>query len=1151
MTDGTLRLRERHCLAQYFFRFFLLLFLFLPGASPAFAQADTGSISGVVTDAQGAAIPQAVLTATRVESNATVTVKANGQGEYIFPSLQTGHYSLSVQVDGFAPETRQGYELNDGSAFSVNFSLHPGGASDQVIVTSEVGEMVNTQSGQVEHIIDGETVRDLALNGRNYLDLLATLPGSVTPDPTNAMDEITSGTTTSTVLNGMRATANGLYIDGTINKDISTNGTQFNNVGIDFIEHVSVQTSSFSAQWGDSGGPTINVVTRSGTNRVHGSAFELLRNNYLDAASYFSRNATTFQAIPNHLRFNDFGGAVGFPILHDKLFFFVGTEWKTIAQTSLPTTVSLPVLAAVQGNFTTTRNTCGLKNVPALQIAINTTTCDISNLITPFGKGIQQIYQRIISKATSYAGTNCGADGCTAASNSIFELAQPYTNHEEVARVDWTISPRDILYARFIEDTHNRTNPLGSGSLPTSSYFEHVPANNALVSYTHVVSPNSTNEIAVAGLWTVVRQTPAGDDWQKSFYGLAYEDLFTGYGPKLGIPSVSVAGYTAYKSDSFLVKAHTTYLQVKDLYSLVQGRHSLKFGGLYGRNRRDQNGQPNAYGAASFTTVSSTYTTGDPLADALLGNFQEYTESAYNTYGLFRMSQASAFVDDVWRASRGLSIDAGLRYEWTTPWTTVYDNIASFYPQFYDPAAAVTVNADGTIVANSGNLYNGLRRAGNGVSSRYLAEVPTANDTAVLNVPTIGKRGFYKSQRAFAPRLSFAYDPTGRGTLAIRGGAGLFYDMPQGSIAYSALNSPPYLPSSTIDNGNMDKLSSISAQQGTRPFGAIYATNPDIQRAYVYQYNLGVQKQLSKAIFFEVNYIGNQARHLLHNPDINGVDPAAEHLAYQSNPNMNINSVRPYKGYSSIYMYRSDADSNYNGLQVSANRRFGKARFSAAYTFSKALTTASSDNEVPLYAAYSKTYSYSYATYDRRQVVTSTFSLTAPTIHRGWRAIDGAIGNWLFTGAVRYQSGIRQTPYGNDPYGVVNRAVYHGYPVQYGHSAAQWWNTINTGDVINFEAPDQGQVGNSPKGIILGPALFNVDLSARKNFSIRDRYKLTVNLDAFNLTNHPQFGSPSVNVNSGTNYYVPNTTNTLDYKSIAITSSGRPRNLQAGLRLNF
>ena len=213
--------------------------MILLGTRLAGAQADTGSISGIVTDTQGAVIAGVPVTATRVESNAVVTVKSNGRGQYIFPSLQTGHYSISVKVDGFAPETKQGYELDDGTAFSVNFSLHPGGIENQVIVTSEVGELVNTQSGQVEHIIDGETVRDLALNGRNYLDLLGTLPGSVNSDPLDAMDEITTGSTTTITLNGMRATANGLYIDGTINKDISTNGTQFNDVGIDFIDHAS------------------------------------------------------------------------------------------------------------------------------------------------------------------------------------------------------------------------------------------------------------------------------------------------------------------------------------------------------------------------------------------------------------------------------------------------------------------------------------------------------------------------------------------------------------------------------------------------------------------------------------------------------------------------------------------------------------------------------------------------------------------------------------------------------------------------------------------------------------------------------------------------------------------------------------------------
>ena len=332
--------------------FFLPVFLVLLGlASPAaWGQADTGRISGVVKDQTGAVVVKATVVATRIETGETNTVKTDAAGEYAFPTLRAGHYSIEVTMTGFDPQTHEGMELDDGSALTQNFAMTIGSKQEITVVTG-MADAVNTQTGEVSHVIDGDTVRDLALNGRNYLDLLGTLPGSVQAGLGDAISETTSGSTTNINLNGARATANGLYIDGFINKDIGSNASQFNNVGIDFIEHIKIQTSSFSSQYGSAAGPTINVVTRSGANSIHGSVFEFIRNNYLDAANYFSRNAVTYQAIPTHLRYNDFGFALGGPIVHDKLFFFIGTEWKLIAQQSSPVAQTLPLQSQLAGNF--------------------------------------------------------------------------------------------------------------------------------------------------------------------------------------------------------------------------------------------------------------------------------------------------------------------------------------------------------------------------------------------------------------------------------------------------------------------------------------------------------------------------------------------------------------------------------------------------------------------------------------------------------------------------------------------------------------------------------------------------------------------------------------------------------------------------------
>jgi hypothetical protein len=449
------------------------------------AQADTGRIAGTVTDAEGALIPHVAITVTREGTNTVTKGLTDARGEYVFPALQVGTYSIAAKSAGFVGESKQGYVLNDGGALTVNFVLTVGGDTQQIIVTADSNELVNTQSGTIEHIIDGDTVRDMALNGRNYLDLLGTLPGSVananwstTSQPPDAMSTTMNGTIGNVVLNGVRSTANGLYIDGVINKDIGSNGSQFNNIGIDFIEHVSAQTSSFSAQWGSSAGPAINVVTRSGTNQLHGTLLENIRNNIVDANQYFATKTT-------HLRFNDAGLALGFPIIKDKLFFFGGNEWKFIEMASAPSPQTLPTRANLQGNFinaASTTGSCDIKSVSNVNFTVPS-NCNIANQITNFGHGVANLYSAILDQAATITTDSNGRGYDT------FSLPDSYRNEEYIARVDWMISPHQNAYARWVTDAFRHYKALGgSALLPTNPVIQHTPANNAVISYTNTIS---------------------------------------------------------------------------------------------------------------------------------------------------------------------------------------------------------------------------------------------------------------------------------------------------------------------------------------------------------------------------------------------------------------------------------------------------------------------------------------------------------------------------------------------------------------------------------------------------------------------------------------------------------------------------------------
>jgi hypothetical protein len=1234
MKSGSVQLRKRNLIGSLARLLLVLALLAAGGSVHAWGQADTGRIAGVVKDSTGAVVPGATVTATHVETGEVATAKTDAVGGYTFASLIAGTYNITVTAKGFGTTSNQGYVLTDASAITASFELKPASNTEEITIVTTSVDQVNTQTGEVSHVIDGDTVRDLALNGRNYLDLLGTLPGSVQAGLGDAISETTSGTTTNINLNGARATANGLYIDGFMNKDIGSNAAQFNNVGIDFIDHVRVQTSAFSAQYGQAAGPTINVVTRAGANKVHGTLFEFIRNSAVDATNYFSRNATTYAPIHAHLRYNDFGGALGGPIViphvfdgHDKLFFFIGTEWKLIAQQDQPAGQTLPLLSQLAGNFGTA-GACGL---PAkITVFVNSQStqvptpanCNISQYITSFGQGFINEENYVISQATSYAGVACTTTGCSNNGNTIYELPQPFRNHQYVARVDYTISRRQSIYGRWFADTRRTTNPIGDGATPVTPYHDETPANNVLISHSLVVSPSAVNEISFGALFSSINNQPYGTSWLRSSYGYSYQPYYVN-SFKVGVPSISLYGYSSLDSDSYMNRYHPSYFQLQDIYTLVIARQTLKFGALIGRNRADVNGKANYTGGPSFTPTLSASTTGNAIADAELGNFQDYAEAPTDTFGQFRLTSYAAYVDDIWRAASKLSLNFGLRFEHLTPWTAVQDNLSDFYPNLYDPTQAVQVNTIGTVTAGIGNANNGLRRAGSGVPKNQQFRVPTATLPNTLAVPTSGSRGFYNGQYVFMPRVGFAYDLNGNGQTAFRGGVGLYYDTPQANSNFSTLILPPYSPNINVENGNMDNIASYANQ--LYPFAAMYTLDPKFQRTYVYQYNFGIQQQFPNNFFFQLNYVGAEGRHLLRHPDINGVDPTVEDCvvaafdavkatvpvldwmrqytsatlpttttgylvtggtpvsvplngssACASLPPATSNGYGGYAGYDAIYQWRSDVDYNYNALQANLNRRVGKGRFTLTYTFAKTLSTGSADGDVDHIELYSKKYNYGPTSFDRRNVVTSTYIVQAGPLQGHNIVMREALASWMLTGTARYQGGTYNTVSGTDELGVASRANYCGYPILYNHTAANWFYTadpssaqITGAGLANFTAPTVYApshftstaaspcggnytvgVGDAPVGNVIGPNLINFDVSARKTFELSPRYRITVNLDAFNIFNHPNFSVPYLNVNSVT---TPNGSANVPTTGqwLGIGSAGRPRNISGGARLYF
>ena len=374
---------------------------------------------------------------------------------------------------------------------------------------------------------------------------------------------------------------------------------------------------------------------------------------------------------------------------------------------------------------------------------------------------------------------------------------------------------------------------------------------------------------------------PIGEGWKRETYGFTFPQLYGGGTYENSIPNVTISNVASFRGANGALRSPTWDYSFSDTLTWSKGAHTLAVGGLFIYNTKDQNGRSEYTGNVHFATGSNTKTTGNAFADALLGNFRSYEEAQFDPVGYFRFHQFEAYVSDDWRVGNRLTIEAGVRYGWQMPTITLGNNTTSFNPAFYSAAQAVTLNTNGTVVAGSGNRYNGLTRPGD-VPSGQLAKVPGGDSALVKSIPIADSRGYYQNQNLWAPRVSFAWTPTSDRRTTVRGGIGLSYDRPEGNVYYSLANNPPFVSSSTFQNGNLANPSGGTIPS-IGPWGAIQSIDPNLKIPRVWNWSLGVQRDLPwYSMSGEVGYVGNRGVNLLRRPDINAPTlrgPHQEHHA--------------------------------------------------------------------------------------------------------------------------------------------------------------------------------------------------------------------------------------------------------------------------------
>jgi len=1077
------------------------------------AQTNFGRISGTITDVSGAVVPEVQVHVINEATGADRVAPTNETGTFVATSLPVGSYRVKIDQPGFQGEERTGLTLAADGKITVDVVLRPAGSTQTVDVVAAVAEAVNLVSGELARQVNSEQVQNLALNGRNYLQLSTLIPGSAVLDE-DQMATTTSLNTATQAINGNRSISNTLLVDGSMNLDSGSNSSQLNNVGVDFIREVDIKTSNFSAEYGHNAGAAINVITKSGANNFHGGAFEFLRNEDFDARNFFSPTK-------GELRFNDFGWDAGGPIRKNKLFFFGGEEWKRIRQDESPLLATLPTTAERNGDFSAVS---GNLYYPGTTTPIPNR--NISSMIVPDGKALGNLYTKMQQLASSYTDTPTG-------NNTVYQFPNPFNWREDLVRLDYVINDKNTLTGRFLHDGYNLIDPHPLSGLPTVPINRVRPTPSYQIADTWTVSTTLINEARVTAVWSEQRRQLTSDTWERATYGFQYPQIF-GTGPLAnGIPSISVDGITSTPAPTFVKLSPTTDISLSDNVTWVRGSHTLKFGALVERNRKNQNGSAANTGAVVFSTSGNTMTTGNAVADALLGDYRTYSEANNDPVGFFRFTQLDGFAQDDWKVSRNFSIELGVRFQHGTPIYTVANNMANFVPSLYDPSQAVSLTPGGLIVANSGNRFNGLERVGSGVPADEVGRVPSATSADVLAVPTGAPRGFYPVENLFAPRIGFAWSPFHDDKTSVRGGMGIFYDRPDGNIIFGMLDNPPFIKTVQYQNGNLANPSGGVAAS-LAPFGSLTAVNPNLTLPYSENFSFSVQREMPRGFLVEAAYVGNLSRHLLRSPDINqpSFDTLLANSLLPTSQQLSTNSLRPYKGYSSIYQRMSDSTSNYDALQLYTTKRTGKLTLTGSYTFSKVLSDSSAEGDNPE-DPQNRHFNYGPTSYDRRQMFVTTYSYDLPT-GKDWNQVAKfAMGGWQLSGINRYQTGPYYTITGNTSIGV-RRADYLGGDVLAPSNVRTVSQYLNS---AAFASAPNTRFGDSGEGIVEGPGLLLWDVSMRKEFVPSERFRFRFQGDVFNLLNHANFRSLDTVIT--------------DKAFGSISSAGPSRNIQIGLKVQF
>lgn len=1097
------------------------------------AQEVTGNIYGLVTDSTGAAVPDAVVTVRATSLGQERVVTTNSAGVYSATLLPVGAYSVTVEAKGFGKQTQFGIQLGSTEKLTVNFKLEVGNVVQEITVEASANQ-VELQSAQQSGVLNSTQVTGLSLNNRHFAQLLALQPGV----STNLSDSVFVGTTNPTggnntvgfSVNGARQSQNNFTVDGADNVDRGSNITIQQYPSIDAIEEIRIVRSPYSAEFGRAGGGQISVITKSGTNEFHGTGYEFFRNDKLNANNFFNNSNSVARPV---LRYNNFGYTVGGPVIlpkiydgENKTFFFFSEEFRRVINYNA-SNVQVPTLDERKGIF---------QNPVCIAVSADGATCtqtgtSIANINPVAGQYLRDIFNNLPAP--------------TNGNNLFVPLRGVFNARQEIVRGDHKFSDKLSVSARFLHDSIPTIEP---GGLFTNNFVPGIaitetnsPGRSLVLRGNSALSSTWYNEVSWAWSRGGIFSHPIGYASTAKSPDIKPALVYPGNPDR--IPTIvftgglaSVSGYGPLDNFSY---NHT----FSDNVTKSVGRHTLKFGGQFILYRKNENQLADNAGSFSFSNTprpAANVSTQQAWANFLIGNVASFSQTSKDLTADIRTKAFEAYLQDDFRFRPSLTINVGFRYSNFRQPVDHNGILTNFSPALFDPAKAFKIDpATGNRVANTGDPYNGIITGGK--NSPYGEAIATQRNMD------------------FAPRVGFAWDPFKNGKTSVRGGYGIFYDATLvGSLEQNLGANPTTAFSSiSIANTKFDNPgagSPVVSLAPTSPRG----WDPDYHDPYVQQWSFDIQRQLPMDSLFTIAYVGSKGTHLIGIIDLNQVRPGVAAAAglvppggyITSGIRPRLNAYRPYLGYNAVNMVESWFNSNYNGLQISLQKRFAKAgQVNLAYTWSKSLTDNGSDRSNAPQNTYSWKADYGLSPLDRRNVLTISYVYPLPFFENSKNALAGQVlGGWELSGIITYNSGLPLTvtsSLGNDPGGLgsVNNgpSAAGGRPDAIGDPYSgsgigtidKWFNTAAFAEV----PVGQNRPGNAGRGILTAPGIARWDASIFKQFKLGELIKLQIRGEGFNILNHANFNAPTValgNANFG-----------------KILGARDPRNFQLGAKFIF